>query len=261
MNSYTSWPPVEYCSYRPSLSQRYRALPFHDRPQHSLNQPTTMPFVGSDAHQHRKRRWQDDEEDQVYGLYSPEHKTDRLYLNQHQERPRKILPLSKRARINEDELYLHDDHSPFSSLHRRRHSRDLPFGKPRSSEALLTPCHICHRKPTKKTHLDSFAECQGCGERTCYVCIRQCQGWNADEGSVLSEQEVLSRSFHMHDVDDDMSSREDHSAEEEDILQGKKTKGWVAGGHRSVVCSRCCVERGAEGDVVCLGCLSRVEGA
>jgi hypothetical protein len=27
-----------------------------------------------------------------------------------------------------------------------------------------------------------------------------------------------------------------------------------------VVCSRCCIERGAEGDVTCLGCFSRMEG-
>jgi hypothetical protein len=28
-----------------------------------------------------------------------------------------------------------------------------------------------------------------------------------------------------------------------------------------MVCSRCCIERGAEGDIVCLGCLPRLEGA
>lgn len=31
------------------------------------------------------------------------------------------------------------------------------------------------------------------------------------------------------------------------------------GMHRGMVCSRCCVERGVEGEVWCLGCL-RVEG-
>lgn len=29
--------------------------------------------------------------------------------------------------------------------------------------------------------------------------------------------------------------------------------------HRRIVCSKCCVERGADGEVVCLGCL-RAEG-
>jgi hypothetical protein len=31
-------------------------------------------------------------------------------------------------------------------------------------------------------------------------------------------------------------------------------------GHRGRICSRCCVERGAEGDVWCLGCLRTEEG-
>lgn len=41
----------------------------------------------------------------------------------------------------------------------------------------------------------------------------------------------------------------------------RSRKGWDAGGHRAVVCSRCCIERGAEGDVTCLGCLSKIESA
>ncbi len=42
-----------------------------------------------------------------------------------------------------------------------------------TSTALLSPCHICHRRPTKKTDVDSFADCQGCRRQTCFVCIRQ----------------------------------------------------------------------------------------
>jgi hypothetical protein len=38
------------------------------------------------------------------------------------------------------------------------------------------------------------------------------------------------------------------------------TVGWAKGGHRKMICSRCCVERGPDGDVVCLGCLPFVEG-
>lgn len=32
-------------------------------------------------------------------------------------------------------------------------------------------------------------------------------------------------------------------------------------GHRGMVCSRCCVERGTEGEVLCLGCLRTEETA
>ncbi|UNI14921.1 hypothetical protein JDV02_001499 [Purpureocillium takamizusanense] len=216
--------------------------------------------------------------------------------------PRKIMPLAKRARIsaadedeNEEEVvhYLHDHSAATVPLaHRRRPSpphrilqdqRSLGNKTPSihsqqqqqllllparlaatGGAALLSPCHICHRRPTKKSDLDSFAECLGCGERTCFVCIRECPGWNAGEeeegaASVLSEQEVLSRSFHMDDVDD---MNRDGSAEPErprEIRDGGK--GWDACGHRAVVCSRCCVERGREGEVVCLGCLSGMPGA
>lgn len=40
----------------------------------------------------------------------------------------------------------------------------------------LSPCHICFRKPTEKKQLDGFADCQGCGGRMCYICMRECLG-------------------------------------------------------------------------------------
>lgn len=189
-------------------------------------------------------------------------------MNELPELPaRKILPLSKRARIADDDLPFDSDLSPTSLSHRRRRSSQLkilqvhpsftPKEPSKPTSALLTPCHICHRKPTKKSDLDSFAECQGCRERTCFVCIRQCPGWNVDDGSVLSEQEILSRSFHMDDIDD--LRAQEHTERKQNTDGGRK--GWIAGGHRTVVCSRCCIERGVEGDVACLGCLSRMEGA
>ncbi|PNY22669.1 Uncharacterized protein TCAP_07078 [Tolypocladium capitatum] len=232
-----------------------------------------MPFVGGrgddGVHPGRKRRWEDDE-GAVYRLYSPEKQADFYVLNQPQELPpRKILPLSKRARITDDEV---DFHSGLAPTHRRRPSQqkalqDQPgLGNrvpARLSGALLTPCHICHRKPTKKSDLDSFAECQGCGERTCFVCIRECQGWNADEG-----EEALSRSFHMDDVDDMPQDQPQPPAQHDDrreVQHGDKVqkdgKGWDACGHRAVVCSRCCIEKGRQGEVVCLGCLSGMPGA
>jgi hypothetical protein len=47
----------------------------------------------------------------------------------------------------------------------------------------------------------------------------------------------------------------------EDEDEGKKA--WQKDrieGHRERICSRCCVERGAEGDVWCLGCLRTEDG-
>jgi hypothetical protein len=220
---------------------------------------------------------------------------------------RKILPLpsSKRVRVMDDadahyggyndeiqrnnQAALSNYSTPPLSpqLQPQMASRQVPVKK-----QTLDPCHICHRKPTRKSDLDSFADCQGCGQRTCYVCIRQCQGWlpNNDSrrqrhsifGAAQRQQQQqqhqpqqqqpdeeddapLSRSFTMHDVDDGEqeqwppsslynvhgSSRQNPSHDHE--------PGWK--GHASVICSRCCIERGSEGDVMCLGCLAGVEGA
>ncbi|GAP86077.2 hypothetical protein SAMD00023353_0302040 [Rosellinia necatrix] len=152
-----------------------------------------------------------------------------------------------------------------------------------NSSALLSPCHICHRKPTKKSDLDSFADCTGCGERTCFVCLRACQGWlpvppdgddpNETVAAAEEAEEDLSASFIMRDVDDEESAARDGGDADGKAAAGarrseqRQTKGeggdggWSGRGHRGVVCSRCCVERGSEGDVVCLGCLAGMRGA
>jgi hypothetical protein len=246
-----------------------------------------MPYVGEDAQTLRKRRW--DDEDDVYRVYGPDKQTDIYLVNQHPNfAPRKVMPLSKRARIlNDDGMHTYDDLPP---MHRRRlsltkstqdHYENPPSKlQSKAAGAVLLPCHICHRRPTKKSDLDSFAECLGCGERTCFVCIRQCPGWGPTDVTASSEDDVLSRSFHMDDIDDvlinrhnnphhdcdgksrDQDGRQDETprnSREEDLQKSKG--GWGIGGHRTMVCSRCCVEKGAEGEVMCLGCLSRMEGA
>ncbi|TWU74527.1 hypothetical protein ED733_005901 [Metarhizium rileyi] len=236
-----------------------------------------MPYVadGHDFQSARKRRWDDDHDCDVYRLYTPDKQHPELYLLNPASgfaAARKTLPLPlKRARITPDDSLYRNSLAP---TQRRRQSQprepqdQLSRASAAPNAALLTPCYICHRRPTKKSDLDSFAECQGCGERACFVCIRECHGWDADDGmSVLSEQEVLSRSFHMDDVE---SEQRDacHSCERSDIMlhgccdgAGKDTKGWAVSGHRFVVCSRCCVERGRQGEVICLGCLSGMPGA
>jgi len=49
-----------------------------------------------------------------------------------------------------------------------------------STPPLLTPCHVCHKAPRLKKDLEAYEDCWRCDERTCYICIRQCQ---ADCGS------------------------------------------------------------------------------
>ncbi|KAI1107810.1 hypothetical protein F4804DRAFT_1233 [Jackrogersella minutella] len=189
--------------------------------------------------------------------------------------PRKVIPLpvSKRPRVVTDhDEYLHS-HGPtnehslqqshLSHAHPEystpptspQHTRPGAHARAGNQPPLLSPCHICHRKPTKKSDLDSFADCMGCGQRACFVCIRACQGWLSS-----SEAEAnLSASFTMRDVDDDNNSGIEPGRKQR--KGGGPDEGWIGRGHREMICSRCCVERGAEGDVVCLGCLAGMEGA
>ncbi|KAI0889906.1 uncharacterized protein GGS22DRAFT_5827 [Annulohypoxylon maeteangense] len=180
--------------------------------------------------------------------------------------PRKVIPLpvNKRFRlVNDDDE--HDSQPTHYSSQQSHHSHAHPeYTTPPTSPqhsrpsaharanipALLSPCHICHRKPTKKSDLDSFADCMGCGQRACFVCIRACQGWLPPS----EEEENLSASFTMHDVDDN------HTYDNKPDQKKGKGGGWNGRGHREMICSRCCVERGREGDVVCLGCLAGMEG-
>ncbi|PHH73136.1 hypothetical protein CDD80_4020 [Ophiocordyceps camponoti-rufipedis] len=164
-----------------------------------------------------------------------------------------------------------------------------------AAAVLLMPCHVCHRRPTKKSDLDSFAKCQGCRRRTCYVCIRECHDWLADQrpppppieplpSNVDDENDVLPSSYPMDDEDDEddvnnhngqsvtpgpgqhppllHADEQDDDADDDDEEDGgHDVAAWHTWGHRAVICSRCCVERGREGDVVCLGCLAGMAGS
>jgi hypothetical protein len=128
----------------------------------------------------------------------------------------------------------------------------------------LSPCHICHRRPTKKSDLDSFADCEGCGKRSCFVCIRECQGWQCDDTLGAGLQFEIPTTTQVYDVSfsmDDTEIENQVTAEHREPKPRPKDS-WAGrgSGHRQMVCSRCCVERGADGDIVCLGCLPFVEG-
>ncbi|KAK4116337.1 hypothetical protein N656DRAFT_841820 [Canariomyces notabilis] len=210
---------------------------------------------------------------------SPDH--DGLFPHQYHTSPlagRKIIPLpaAKRRRTSVERETAEGEpmqRSPLSSpshkqQQQQQHSKTTPR---RSTTALMSRCHICFRKPTKKSDLDSFADCQGCGQRTCYVCMRECLGWGAPPpnhlrtaddqlsmtaaGTLLGTEET---SFTMLDADAVVIAGEDGGGDGaiEERGGSRGDEGWArGGGHRQMVCSRCCVERGQDGDVVCLGCL------
>ena len=43
------------------------------------------------------------------------------------------------------------------------------------ADLLLRPCHICWRRPTTRAVVDGYTDCDECGLRTCYICLRVCE--------------------------------------------------------------------------------------
>jgi hypothetical protein len=128
----------------------------------------------------------------------------------------------------------------------------------------LNPCHICRRKPTIKSELDAFADCEACSERTCYICIRECLGLGVeDPGETEEDSDVLHLPFRETEDGMDLGGTGtfDQASPDEDLrFEGNLGvgRGWEktkTRAHRRMICSRCCVERGTEGEVWCFGCL------
>jgi hypothetical protein len=220
--------------------------------------------------------------------------------------PRKLipLPLGKRQRTTVDievgadgepmQRSPHDDssprhhpqdhhqqpqqhHEPTKDASRGQELDDKTRPPSATTPSLMNRCHICSRKPNKKSDLDSFADCQGCGQRACYVCIRECLGWapsipttaTATPDALRPATASTTATTHAEDGEGEASftmldadAAEDHRPASREAHAGAGHEhGWTrGGGHRQVVCSRCCVEKGQDGDVVCLGCLPFVEG-
>lgn len=232
------------------------------------------------------------------------HNVDLSYHHHHDvpSTSRKVIPLApgKRQRIVTDAnpeadgepMQRSPPHSPsHSRIHHHPHRDHTSYVDHKSRSpppaatairanpaALMNRCHICSRKPSRKSDLDSFANCQGCGQRTCYVCIREClglvprsrvPGQQCHNGqpeiptptTATPVEEAGETSFTMPDADD-ASGQDQQQGRDGDHQHSQRAEGgWTrGGGHRRVVCSRCCVERGQDGEVVCLGCFPFAEG-
>ncbi|KAK3310006.1 uncharacterized protein B0T15DRAFT_21119 [Chaetomium strumarium] len=135
---------------------------------------------------------------------------------------------------------------------------------------LMSRCHICFRRPDLKTYKNSFADCESCGQRTCYVCIRECLGPGSNIDTMQAAEPVppntittttaAAATTTTSSVEGDTSftmTDADAEANNEQVWTRESAAG---SRHRRMVCSRCCVERGQDGEVVCLGCLQYLEG-
>ncbi|KAL8370567.1 hypothetical protein RB595_000780 [Gaeumannomyces hyphopodioides] len=180
---------------------------------------------------------------------------------------RKVLPAivqpAKKFRLDDDggcHSPSREQRRPVAAPHSRNHHQlhkietttttTTTTTQPARTSSALAPCHVCARRPTKKSDLDSFADCEGCRSRTCYVCMRECLGWEVnDAASGDSNRPQPSSSFRMEDAHESPLDGEAGSRDESPV--------WArgGGGHRQMVCSRCCAEQGVDGDVICLGCL------
>jgi hypothetical protein len=55
------------------------------------------------------------------------------------------------------------------------------------------PCHRCHRQPSRLADLAAFTTCEACGNSTCDVCIRQCEGQRCRRSVDRGEMQVGKR--------------------------------------------------------------------
>ncbi|PVH88098.1 hypothetical protein DL98DRAFT_648979 [Cadophora sp. DSE1049] len=129
----------------------------------------------------------------------------------------------------------------------------------------LSPCHICRRKPTVKSELDAFGDCECCGERTCYICTRKCEGpgvvWRASlKANQNQDENCMVVEVACRDGDESIGSGTSDRTEDESTL-GKHVGHGGRPQHRDQICSACCLERGADGVIWCLGCLKAEEAA
>lgn len=73
-----------------------------------------------------------------------------------------------------------------------------------NAKLVLRPCHVCHRKPSTKVMLDAYADCELCGQRACYICLRECNALNCAQRQPTTLDECFDtemRSFDGHEVE------------------------------------------------------------
>lgn len=132
---------------------------------------------------------------------------------------------------------------------------------------LLRPCHVCHRKPSTKVMLDAYADCDLCGERACYICLRECSSSNCHSSGNSTLQPNISTVTTPDEYVDDMTMTYCNSADirREDGYLHTRPHSQATGthhlGHRKV-CSMCAIEGLTDaGDEIvwCVECVRREE--
>ncbi|KAJ5260511.1 hypothetical protein N7478_012116 [Penicillium angulare] len=89
----------------------------------------------------------------------------------HVQTPYLTLPTHQQSSLLSPNVYA-SPQDPYSPPVSPKSLVPLPY--PTTSPSALRPCHICHRRPTTRQVLDAYADCDLCGERACFICLRQC---------------------------------------------------------------------------------------
>ena len=140
--------------------------------------------------------------------YDPSRLTHPMQRNKSVEsRTAKRLQLAPKPRLSRHTSQPSSELSSFASL----------------ASPTTTACHICKRRPSTRQDIPSYLDCEVCELRTCYVCVRTCEG-------------PLCQSTVKHQPHPGMDSME------EEQPTGKR------------ICARCCIEVGSEGRVWCVSC-------
>ncbi len=122
----------------------------------------------------------------------------------------------------------------------------------------LAPCHICHRRPTALTDLPGYSSCESCERRTCYICMRVCEGegcrsststditmasFDSDQPQPKVQSLQRPRGFRNHPSNFYIGHNNNPTnGSAESAIKGKS------------ICGKCCREVGADGRVWCLVC-------
>jgi hypothetical protein len=259
--------------YAESLAKSTISIPDHlfDRPtseppsNHFAVTPLSVPF-----HQHRssplKRKI----------IPFPSIQRQRIYVDEKNENGEdREMRLGSSPSQDQPDGNKHDDNTLDSQQQQAARATTTS-----SAANLMARCHICSRKPAKKSDLELFTDCQGCGQRACDICMRECFGWRPiltagsdntlplSTGLATGEVKLpdSNASFTMVDVDaDEVSEQQSHRQHTHRLPRSYKPRPgdadeWARRGHRERICSRCCIEKGPDGDIVCLGCLPFVKG-
>ena len=129
----------------------------------------------------------------------------------------------------------------------------------------LAPCHICHRRPTAHKDLRGYSSCESCEQRTCYICLRVCEGescrsststditmtsFEFDQPQLEPQNQDRSRDRKLasqNHSNNNAYSRNNNENSISSLSPGSVIKG-------KSICGKCCVEVGADGTVWCRVC-------